>query len=127
MATSYHNWTYYSTSNRNVIGEQAGTTSASEVVLITAHLDDMPSSGPAPGADDNASAVAVLLDLGRRLGQSPPECRVELVAYTLEEPPYFATDAETMRAELEEIATAAGETGADGDLESTGAQPRGIL
>ena len=44
-----------------------------------------------PGADDNASGVAGLLELARLLATSPPTSPVELVAYTLEEPPHFRT------------------------------------
>jgi Zn-dependent M28 family amino/carboxypeptidase len=44
-----------------------------------------------PGADDNASGVAGLLELARLLGRKPPAHAVELVAYTLEEPPHFRT------------------------------------
>ncbi len=46
-----------------------------------------------PGADDNASGVAGLLELARLLGETPPPVAVELVAYCLEEPPHFRTDA----------------------------------
>lgn len=45
-----------------------------------------------PGADDNASGIAGLLELARLLGRSPPQRAVELVAYTLEEPPHFRTE-----------------------------------
>lgn len=45
-----------------------------------------------PGADDNASSVAGLLELARLLGEHPPSRPVELVAYTLEEPPHFQTE-----------------------------------
>ncbi len=45
-----------------------------------------------PGADDNASGVAGLIELARLLGQQPPSRAVELVAYALEEPPYFRTE-----------------------------------
>lgn len=45
-----------------------------------------------PGADDNASGVAGLLELARLLGRKPPSQAVELVAYTLEEPPHFRTE-----------------------------------
>lgn len=44
-----------------------------------------------PGADDNASGVAGLLELAAMLGRRPPSRPVELVAYALEEPPYFRT------------------------------------
>ena len=42
-----------------------------------------------PGADDNASGVAGLLELARLFQQVPPNVAVELVAFTLEEPPHF--------------------------------------
>lgn len=45
-----------------------------------------------PGADDNASGVAGLLELARLLGRNPPAHAVELVAYTLEEPPHFRSE-----------------------------------
>jgi hypothetical protein len=62
LSVSYHTWTACGTSGRNVIGVITGTVTPSEIVLITAHLDDMPSPGRAPGADDNASgSVGVLL------------------------------------------------------------------
>lgn len=45
-----------------------------------------------PGADDNASGVAGLLELARMLGRAPPSRPLELVAYTLEEPPHFRSE-----------------------------------
>lgn len=57
-------------------------------IIVGAHYD---ACEPLPGADDNASGVAGLLELGRLLGAHPPAMRVELVAYTLEEPPFFRT------------------------------------
>lgn len=59
------------------------------LIVIGAHYD---SCGDTPGADDNASGVAGLLELARLLALQPPKHAVELVAYTLEEPPYFRTD-----------------------------------
>lgn len=57
-----------------------------EVLVIGAHYD---AAEDAPGADDNASGVAALLELAARLGAAPPSMRVELVGFTLEEPPHF--------------------------------------
>jgi hypothetical protein len=51
-------------------------------IVIGAHYDAVQDS---PGADDNASAVAVLLELAKMLGKNPPPIRVDLAAYTLEE------------------------------------------
>jgi hypothetical protein len=51
-------------------------------IVIGAHYDAVPG---APGADDNASAVAVLLELAKYLGKNAPSVRVDLAAYTLEE------------------------------------------
>ena len=45
-----------------------------------------------PGADDNASGVAGLLELARLLASAGPKIGVELVAFTLEEPPNFRQD-----------------------------------
>jgi Zn-dependent M28 family amino/carboxypeptidase len=62
-------------------------------LVIGAHYDshDGGDGAPTPGADDNASGVAGLLELARLLGRDPPPRPVELVAYTLEEPPAFRT------------------------------------
>jgi Zn-dependent M28 family amino/carboxypeptidase len=60
------------------------------LLVIGAHYD---ACGETPGADDNASGVAGLLELARLLAADPPSQPVELVAYTLEEPPYFRTEA----------------------------------
>ena len=60
-------------------------------IVVGAHYDVC---GDTPGADDNASAVAGLLETARLL--QPPSAqlthRVDLVAYPNEEPPYFATE-----------------------------------
>lgn len=45
-----------------------------------------------PGADDNASGVAGLLELARLLGQTDHSSAIELVAYTLEEAPHFRSE-----------------------------------
>ena len=45
-----------------------------------------------PAADDNASGVAALIELAYLLGRHPPARPVELVAYSLEEPPTYQTD-----------------------------------
>jgi len=58
LNASYHDWTASGYASRNVVGEMTGTVSPAEIVLITAHLDDLPLGATAPGADDNASGSA---------------------------------------------------------------------
>jgi hypothetical protein len=60
-----------------------------EVIVIGAHYD---AEGEYPGADDNASGVAGLLEIARLLGKVQLKSKVVLVAFTLEEPPFFGTD-----------------------------------
>jgi len=55
---------------------------------VGAHYD---AAGEQPGADDNASGVAGVIELARLLRAAPPPMRVELAAWTLEEPPNFRT------------------------------------
>lgn len=59
-----------------------------ERIIVGAHYD---TAGEQPGADDNASGVAAVIELVRLLHASPPPMRVELAAWTLEEPPNFRT------------------------------------
>lgn len=58
-------------------------------VIVGAHYDVC---GNQEGADDNASGVVGLLELARLLKGQKLAQRVDLVAYTLEEPPYFRTE-----------------------------------
>lgn len=61
---------------------------SAERVVVGAHYD---ACEPKPAADDNGSGVAALLELARLLKQHPPKGQVELVAWSLEEPPHFRT------------------------------------
>ncbi|WP_276481783.1 M28 family peptidase [Paraflavitalea pollutisoli] len=57
-------------------------------IIVGAHYDVC---GKQEGADDNASGVAGLLELARQFKGRPLHKRIDLVAYTLEEPPFFRT------------------------------------
>ena len=70
------------------------------LLVIGAHYDSHGDAGSdrgvtpdthTPGADDNASGVAGLIELAHLLGRTPQKRPIELVAYTLEEPPHFRT------------------------------------
>lgn len=73
---------------KNLIVEQQGRNPSKPCIIIGAHYDTVVNS---PGADDNASGVAGLLELARLLLDYPNERTLQFVAFTLEEPPYFYT------------------------------------
>lgn len=59
------------------------------IYVIGAHYDALEGL---PGANDNASGVAGVIELARLFADNPPKCKTELVAYSLEEPPYFRSN-----------------------------------
>ncbi len=82
---SYQAWSACSTSGRNVIGTLPGLVKPQEIVLITAHVDDMPSSGAAPGADDNASGSVGVMVAADILSNYRFERTLRFVFFTGEE------------------------------------------
>jgi len=71
----------------NVYAEVLGK-SGSGTVVIGAHYDSVPGS---PGADDNASGVAVMLELARRFKDFNSPYTIRFVAFANEESPWFGT------------------------------------
>ncbi|MEG3848159.1 M28 family peptidase, partial [Microcoleus sp. herbarium7] len=57
-------------------------------IVIGAHYDTVPGT---PGADDNATGVAVLLELARAIALQPLKYPVQLVAFDMEEYGYFGS------------------------------------
>lgn len=86
-SVEFQQFTVEGQSYRNVIGGfRAGKGSR---VVVGAHYD---TCGDTPGADDNASGIAALIELAYLLGRNVPANAVDLVAYVLEEPPFFRTE-----------------------------------
>ncbi|HEX7809985.1 MAG TPA: M28 family peptidase [Thermoanaerobaculia bacterium] len=75
------------------VGVQFGPapTPANPLMIVGAHYDAFCNAEALPGADDNASGVAALLELARLLGTSKTQKPVMLVAYANEEPPFFGS------------------------------------
>ena len=73
---------------RNLIATTPGTRAPNEVVIVGAHYDTCSN----PGADDNASGIAGLIELARRLREAKTDRTVTLIAFTNEEPMFFQTD-----------------------------------
>lgn len=74
---------------KNIITEILGTDpDCPEILVVGAHYDSCEGT---PGADDNASGVAGLLELARLTKEEPLRRTVRYVAYCLEEPPAYMT------------------------------------
>ncbi|HAM53130.1 MAG TPA: hypothetical protein DCP92_21440 [Nitrospiraceae bacterium] len=82
-------FSYKSDTYHNVIAEVKSSQDAKDgIVVIGAHYDTVIGT---PGADDNASGVAGLLELARLTALRPLQRTVRFVAFSLEEPPVFMT------------------------------------
>ncbi len=73
---------------RNIIASFGPGIPGTTRIVVGAHYDVCRDQ---PGADDNASGVAALLELARLFSTLKPHLtkRIDLAAYGLEEPPYF--------------------------------------
>ena len=85
-------YTYYNNSFSNIIASLQLTDTPSVHYVVGAHYDSVAGT---VGADDNASAVAVLLETARELQKNANNARGDLkitfVAFALEEPPVYGT------------------------------------
>jgi acetylornithine deacetylase/succinyl-diaminopimelate desuccinylase-like protein len=88
----------FSSSGRNVYAVQQGTDYPNQKYIISAHYDDMPSGTIAPGADDNASGTASVLEAARIISQYVSEYTIIYALWDEEEQglvgsDYYATQA----------------------------------
>ncbi len=77
----------------NAIGTRQGAIDPSKVYIVIGHLDDLPSSGPAPGADDNASGTVNVLENARAMNCWAFRNTVKYIACTGEEQGLLGSDA----------------------------------
>lgn len=73
---------------RNLEIEIKGTSHPSEIIVVGAHYDSVLTC---PGANDNASGVAAILEMARLLKDSHPAKTIRFVAFVNEEPPFFSS------------------------------------
>lgn len=90
-AASFENFTFMydgeELSAKNVVAE-ISTGSSDAVIIVGAHYD----TADNPGANDDASGVAVLIELAAAMASEHPSKTVRFVAFANEEDPYFGTD-----------------------------------
>jgi Zn-dependent M28 family amino/carboxypeptidase len=73
----------------NLVAEIRGISKPREIVIVGAHYDSVLGS---PGANDNGSGVAALLELARILRGAKPARTLRFIAFVNEEPPYFQSE-----------------------------------
>jgi hypothetical protein len=88
LSVREQHYQYYEQRVTNVLATTPTNAWASSYYLVGAHYDTVPDT---PGADDNASAVAVMLELAKRVQQVRSTAPVLFAAFTLEEPPAYLT------------------------------------
>jgi Zn-dependent M28 family amino/carboxypeptidase len=75
---------------KNLEVTKKGRDLAEEIVVVGAHYDSVRGS---PGANDNGTGVAAVLELARLLSNRRVDRTVRFVTFVNEEPPYFYSDA----------------------------------
>jgi len=80
---------FSSYTSRNVVAEKTGQTYPDDIVIICAHYDSTSPAATrqtlAPGADDNASGTAAVLEAARILALYPLDFTVRFIAFSAEE------------------------------------------
>lgn len=74
---------------RNIEAARRGADRESEILVIGAHYDSVPEC---PGANDNGSGIAALVEIARLFARRTFSRTVRFVAFVNEEPPFFMTD-----------------------------------
>jgi len=72
----------------NIEATLEGSSDPDDIIVLGAHYDTV---GECPGANDNGTGVAALLELARRFAGQPQPRTVRFVAFVNEEPPFFQT------------------------------------
>ncbi len=75
----------FSTTGKNVIGTKVGTHFPNKYYVVCGHFDAMPAGTTAPGADDNASGTAAVIELARILSQYNPQYTIKFIGFDEEE------------------------------------------
>lgn len=73
----------------NIDAALAGAQCSAEILVVGAHYDTVHGC---PGANDNATGVAAILELARRFAGHPRPRTIRFAAFVNEEPPFFKTE-----------------------------------
>lgn len=100
----FQSWGYqvqyetFSSTGKNVVATKQGSNDSQAYFVVCAHYDDMPSGTTAPGADDNASGTATVLELARVFSKFNSNYTIKFICFDEEEQGlvgsnYYATQA----------------------------------
>jgi hypothetical protein len=84
----FETFVYQGVTGYNVVAELPGTTRPDEIYIIGGHYD----SDDNPGADDDASGVAGMLEIARVLSQYESEATIRFMAFDMEEKGLIGSD-----------------------------------
>ncbi len=68
---------------------KTGKDNPDDILLICAHYD---TAKDCPGANDNASGIAAMLEITRHFSHASPNCSLRFVALANEKPPFYGTE-----------------------------------
>ena len=83
----FQSYTLFNETVKNIIATKIGVDRPDEIIILAAHYDSCFN----PGADDNASAVAGLIELARNMSDKQTNRSIKFIAFVNEEPPFFKT------------------------------------
>jgi hypothetical protein len=87
----------------NLLSQIPGS-SGDRYILVGAHYDSIPRSGPAPGAEDNGSGVATLLSIAKLLkAKGTPNRSIHFVLFTAEEEGLLGSEAFVMKSKEQHL------------------------
>jgi len=94
LAVNFEDFSFYGYQTRNVVASLPGRCRPDRVVIICAHYDSINRNGvgDAPGADDNGSGTAVVMEAARILRQYSLENTVRFVCFSAEEWGLFGSE-----------------------------------
>lgn len=81
LQAELHNFWFWFWEGNNVVATQVGTVYPDAQYIVGAHYDSVDN----PGADDDASGVAALLEIARVLSQYETEYTIKYIAFDMEE------------------------------------------
>jgi hypothetical protein len=101
LDVTYHQWA--DITDPNVVATKPGLSKRDDIYLLSAHLDDLPWQGPAPGADDNASGSVAVLAMADILSQYKFGCTLKFALWTGEEQGLLGSTAWVKQAQTENL------------------------